>query len=86
MAQAAGPSAPISPLHSLPNSPMSHEARHTVRHGDDEDGFPSFAELQAFAAAAASGKSEPASRRQSAGGERRPTLSANISPVRNMYV
>lgn len=72
MLQAGEHSMPPSPLHSLVHSPLRD---------DDQDGFPSFAELQAFAAAAAAGKSEGSSRRQSAAGERRgPGI--NVSPVR----
>ena len=63
---------PASPLHLLAHSPLRD---------DDQDGFPSFAELQAFAAAAAAGTSEASSRRQSAAGERRGPHLGGLSPV-----
>jgi len=76
-AQAGELSGPVSPVQSLPRSPPGEPRR-------AEDGFPSFAELQAFAAAAASGGSEPPSRRHSGVGERRPPPGhySGVSPVR----
>jgi hypothetical protein len=75
--QAGELSGPVSPVQSLPRSPPGEPRR-------AQDGFPSFAELQAFAAAAASGGSEPPSRRHSGVGERRPPPGhySGVSPVR----